>query len=548
MKKLLAFALFAAFSVGLTAPAWADIPPGPPPVPAPAPAPNVAPDAAPDAAPDTAPALQPSKDAALKGCEDIKAPIQVPTNDDSLEGKLNDAVAGGNLFFAWLLVLLGGFLTALSPCVYPLIPITLSIFGARQSKSHMQGFLLSATYVSGMILLYTTLGVSFAALGFLAGSALQSPYITIGVALFCLVMAASMFGAFEFALPNSLQTRLSQVGGRGFKGSFLMGLVAGIIAAPCTGPVLSFILTLIARDKDIVKGAVLMFGYALGMGLPFLVLGTFSSAISRIPKSGQWMEIVKGVFGLAMIGAALYYLSISVSFLQDAAHSLAQRGTTLAVIGFAAIIIGAISGALHLSFKDGTMRDKIRKGAGIATSVWGIFAVIAWLQSGPTEANNHNNNQNTQNNNQQLANNTQNNTTNPKSDKTEKTDKAEIVWIHLGKEAGALAKFQQTLKQAKVDCKPVMIDFFADWCIACKELDKYTYSDPKVIEESKRFVNIKIDATEDTNDLAEIQKQFGVVGLPTVGFISGKGDILVNPRLTGFVDAAKYLPIIQSVR
>jgi thioredoxin:protein disulfide reductase len=437
--------------------------------------------------------------------------------DTSLSGQLRAALSAGNLAVALVLVLLGGLLTALSPCVYPLIPITLSILGARQAATPFRGFLLAATYVGGMVVLYTSLGVGFAWAGFLAGSALQSAWVTIGVALFCAVMAASMFGAFELVLPSGLQTRLSQAGGGGFKGAFVMGLVAGIIAAPCTGPVLSFILTLIARERDLAKGALLMFVFALGMGLPFLVLGTFSQAIARMPKSGRWMESVKSVFGLLMLGAGLYYLQLGIPAVAAVMAPLGQNG---ALLGPVLLIVGVAVGALHLSFKHSALVDKVRKGTGVAIATAGILAFLAWTNAGPA----------------------------PSSGTA-----AEVAWVKIGAGDGAAVAFDEALARAKQQCRPVLIDFGADWCIACKELDKFTFSDDAVREESRRFVNIKVDATSDTADLTSIQERFGVVGLPTVAFISKQGTYLgpegkpVFEPVTGFVKAPAFLEIMKRV-
>ena len=436
--------------------------------------------------------------------------------DDSLPARLKAALGAGNLLVAISLVTVGGLLTALSPCVYPLIPITLSILGARQAGSASKGFLLAATYVAGMVVLYTTLGISFAWAGMLAGSALQSPVLTIGVALFCIVMAASMFGAFELVLPSSLQTRLSRTGGGGFKGAFVMGLVAGVIAAPCTGPVLSFVLTIIARDRDVVKGGTLMFFYALGMGLPFLVLGTFSQAIARMPKSGKWMETVKSVFGLLMLGAGLYYLQIGIPAFADFFTPLGARGL---VVGPLLIIVGIAIGALHLSFKYTGVGEKIRKGIGVAVATLGVVAFLAWTNASP-----------------------------------EPVDGAEIAWVKVGNGADALSAFDNALLTAKTAGKPVMIDFGADWCIACKELEKFTFVDPAVRHEAERFVTIKVDATDETEGVKAIQTRFGVVGLPTIAFVGGDGAYLdannapKHVPITGFLKAPEFLPFMQRVQ
>jgi thiol:disulfide interchange protein DsbD len=362
-----------------------------------------------------------------------------------------------------------------------------------------------------MVILYSALGVGFAAFGFLAGSALQSPVVTVGVALFCIVMAASMFGAFELALPSGLQTRLSQAGGGGFKGAFIMGLVAGIIAAPCTGPVLSFILTLIARDGHVAKGALLMVMYALGMGLPFLVLGTFSQAVARMPKSGKWMEIVKSVFGLLMIGAGLYYLRIAVAPLAD----LVARLGVVSWLGPVLLLVGVALGALHLSFKMSTPPEKARKGVGVAFAVVGILAFIGWATGG---------------------------------DASSSSTSAPIAWTTVKNEADAVARVDGVLASAKKACKPAMIDFGAEWCVACKELEHKTYTDDAVKAEARRFTSIKVDATDATPALDALQKRYAVVGLPTIVFVDGRGNVMQDPLVTGFVEPDAYVKIMKRVR
>src|ERR1041385_3060806 len=172
------------------------------------------------------------------------------------------AALGHGLIFAYAAVFLGGLLTAATPCVFPLIPITVSIFGARQARSKRQAAVLSATYVLGIALTYTLLGVVAGATGTAFGPIMANPWVIGGVALVFVALAASMFGAYDIALPSSLQTRLSQVGGKGAAGAFAMGLVAGIIAAPCTGPVLGAVLAYIATTQKLGFGGSLMFTYA----------------------------------------------------------------------------------------------------------------------------------------------------------------------------------------------------------------------------------------------------------------------------------------------
>jgi thiol:disulfide interchange protein DsbD len=249
------------------------------------------------------------------------------------------------------------------------------------------------------------------------------------------------------------------------------------------------------------------------MGLPFLVLGTFSQAISRMPRSGRWMEIVKSVFGLLMIGAGLYYLQIGIPAVAAAFAPLAEKG---AVLGPVMLAVGLLLGALHLSFKEGTTSQILRKSLGVGAATLGLVAFLGWLQTdAPPEV--HEGGQ-------------------------------PIAWHVVKEPKGALQLFEAKIAEAKAQCRPVMIDFFADWCIACKELDKYTYSDADVRTEATRYATIKIDATTTNDELEAIQARYGVKGLPTVVFISRTGEVLEDPRVTGFLPAPEYLTTMKRVQ
>jgi thiol:disulfide interchange protein DsbD len=295
-----------------------------------------------------------------------------------------------------------------------------------------------------------------------------------------------------------------------------MGLVAGIIAAPCTGPVLSFILTIIARDGDVAKGAVLMFTYALGMGLPFLVLGTFSQAIARMPKSGKWMEVVKSIFGLLMLGAGVYYLMTGFAPVGEALSPLGTRWW----VGPLLLAVGVALGGLHLAFKMSTGAEKGRKAVGLVFATTGLVAFLAWSNSGPSV----------------------------EATAANATGAPAIEWVVVKDQPDAVARFDEAIGIAKKACKPVMIDFFAEWCIACKELDHKTYIDERVRKEAGRFTAVKVDATDESPALEQLQQRFGVLGLPTIVFIDGAGRVLNEPRVTGFVDAKGYLELMKNVR
>ena len=248
----------------------------------------------------------------------------------------------------WVWMYLGsfgyGFLTSLTPCVYPMIPITLGIFGARgKDVSRGRALALATAYVVGMGLTYATLGVIVAKIGGQFGTILANPFVVIPIVLLFVALALSMFGAFELNLPAALQTRLNQVGGRGFRGAFAMGTVGGLIAAPCTGPFLFSLLAFAAKSGNELGGGSLLFVYAIGMGVLFWVLAAFAMSL---PRSGRWMEWVKSAGGILLLLGGIYFLKPLLPFIR---HLAVPEGWFLAV-SIAVIAAGLLLGAIHLSF------------------------------------------------------------------------------------------------------------------------------------------------------------------------------------------------------
>ena len=254
-----------------------------------------------------------------------------------------ECVRAEGWLWAYLVAFGVGFQTSLTPCVYPMIPITLGIFGARGNVKRSRAVALAAAYVGGMGIMYAALGVVFSLIGHQFGTQLSSPYFVIPLVIFFAALAASMFGAFELNLPASLQARLNAVGGQGFKGAFAMGAVGGLIAAPCTGPFLLGLLAYVATSHDVVRGGSMLFVYALGMGVLFFVLAAFAVSL---PKSGRWMEWVKSAAGIFMLLAALYYLQPLIPGMRSLQHP--QMTYLLGALVIAAI--GFAFGAIHLSF------------------------------------------------------------------------------------------------------------------------------------------------------------------------------------------------------
>jgi thiol:disulfide interchange protein DsbD len=386
--------------------------------------------------------------------------------------------AGRGTASAFLFALTAGLLTALTPCVYPMIPITISIFGGK-GTTRGRSFALATLYVAGIAVMFGTLGTVFALLGRAFGTFLANPFVIVPMALLFVALAVSMFGAFEIALPMGLQQRLSQVGGRGFGGAFLMGLVGGLIAAPCTGPPLAGILAYVATTRDVVQGFFLLATYAAGIGVPFWLIAGFSM---QLPKSGRWMEAVKSVFGVILLVAALYYL-------KNAFPALAQlTGRTNAFL-FGALAVAAVGvalGAVHLSFHAGRA-VQLRKGLGVALAVGGLFAVTNFIL----------------------------------------TPRIELTWIKS--EAAAVAA-------AKAAGKPLMIDFMADYCLPCKELEAFVFTHPSVASELQKFTLLKVDISNKDEDeaLEKLMEKYGVMTLPAVRLVtpSGKRAANVNQLIT----------------
>jgi len=472
-------------------------PPPAPVVPPPAPAGGPAP-ANPATPPPQPPQRATSAPAALPPLPAPPAGPLAPSGND-LGSQLK-----GNLLWAFLVVFAFGIGTSFTPCVFPLIPITVSLFGAKGAETKLRGFLLSLAYVQGIALMYSCLGLAVALSGAIFGQFMSNPWVVGGIVGVFVLLGLFMAGVFNFNLPSGIQTKASTIGGKGFAGAFSMGLVAGVIAAPCAGPILASILAWVATTRDAVLGFFLLYTYAIGFGLLFIVLGTFSTLIRKLPKSGNWMEVVKGVFGATMFGVALFYLkdlwpALRLDCLSRDALLLA--GPLLVVIGF------QLRG-LHHDLHSATLKQKLHKALALLLLTVGGFALVIGLIR-PAEP----------------AGRADGPRTGP-------------AWEH------DLAK---GLEQARQSGKPALVDFYADWCAACKELDLYTYSDPAVLKEMERFVVIKVDMTRPQPRDRQLKADYALVGLPVVAFHGRDGALLDQPRVTGFVPAEKFLEVLRQV-
>jgi thiol:disulfide interchange protein DsbD len=371
-----------------------------------------------------------------------------------------------------------------------MIPITIGIIGARSAGKKSKGFTLSLLYVLGISFTYSALGTTAAMTGSLFGNALQNVWVVGFVAVVFIIMGMSMFGAFELQVPSRFAGRMNSVQGNGYPGAFLLGLIAGIVASPCIGPVLVAMLTYVGTQGSVALGFLLFFTFSLGLGVLFVVLGTFTGLIASVPRSGNWMIGVKVVFGLIFIGVALYFL-----------HPLLPHGRSMWIVGGALLLLGVVLRGWRAIHEIDPARKRWGTALGRAALVVGAYAVAVPLFA---------------------------------SGDLQKTPGP--AWL-LTEEHG--------MRVSQAEGKPVLIDFSAEWCVACKELEHLTFSDARVITLSQRFVPVRVDATKQTADIQRLMKKYGIVGLPWVAFVTPDGTILQDLTVTGFIDAEAMLQRMQ---
>jgi thioredoxin:protein disulfide reductase len=379
-----------------------------------------------------------------------------------------------------------GIMASLTPCVYPMIPIVVGVFGARdEAVTRRRAFALASAYVLGMGLIYAALGLLFALLGKAGdqGQLLANPAVVLPIVLLYAVLAASMFGAFELNLPSGLQQRLARVGGRGYGGAFTMGMVGGFTAAPCTGPFLAGLLGWVAMSGRPVVGGTMLFTFALGMGVLFWVIAATSVSL---PKSGRWMEWVKSAGGIALLAVGIYFLRPLIPALE----SLSNPSIFFLVGAALVAVIGLAIGAVHLSFH-GRPAEKVRKAVGVLLTVVGVTGAINWALT---------------------------------ADRT-------LPWHH--DEAAAFA-------QARAEGKGVLLDFSATWCVPCKELEVQTFAAPEVYPEIiASYVPLKFDVTEDNAQNEARKEKYGQSTMPEVILLDASGKVLV--RVHGLIGPDAFL-------
>jgi thioredoxin:protein disulfide reductase len=408
---------------------------------------------------------------------------QRPEGQNPDEEKVSKFIEEKGMFLGILVIFVWGLALNLTPCIYPLIPITISYFGSQASGNRFQSIMMGVFYAIGMGVTYSLLGLFAALTGSILGTALQSPIVIVIIALIFIALSTSMFGLWEIRVPQKLAVEGNK-NRKGLVGSLLMGLLVGFIAAPCIGPIVLSLLVYVGKLGSPLMGFFLFFVLSLGLGVPYIFLAAFSSSISKLPRSGEWMISVKIIFGLVLVIMALNTLA---PLIPDNIYNVV----------FPLSII--LSGVYLIIFDNKGLNAKGYTKVKYAIAIAGI-AFGVWLLKPETKT-------------------------------------VEVEWKKL-------TSVEQIENSIKADKKPIMIDFYADWCAQCKELDKYTYVDGKVVDLSKSMNNIKIDLTKENSD---ISSKYGIKGLPVVIFMKANGEEIKELRVTGFLKPEEFSERIQKL-
>lgn len=413
-----------------------------------------------------------------------------------------DQLASGLADNWWtpLLFLALGVGLAFTPCVLPMYPILTSIVLGSGKLSQRRALGLSLVYVQGMALTYTLLGLVVASAGLQFQAAMQHPYVLIGLSILFVTLALSMFGVYTLQLPSGVQTWLNNLSNKQQGGSsagvFAMGAISGLVCSPCTTAPLSGALLYVAQSGDLLTGGVALYALAMGMGIPLILVAVFGNKL--LPKAGGWMDRVKTLFGFVLLAAPIFLLE----------RILPEMWSTAL---WSALGIATFGWLYHV-------KNSLEFG-GWKQSAVGIIAVLGLFASAQPALNYW------------------------FADSTQQAQTSEVSFIKIRN----VEELQQQLVLAKQAQKPVMLDFYADWCVACKEFEKYTFHDPAVAAQLKQFVLLQADVTRNQAQDIELLQAQQVLGLPTIDFWDAQGNPVSNARLTGFMQAAPFLEHIQRI-
>jgi thiol:disulfide interchange protein DsbD len=411
-----------------------------------------------------------------------------------------------SLFITLLLFLGLGIGLAFTPCVFPMYPILSGIvIGQGKTISTSRAFILSLVYVQGMAITYSLLGLIVASAGVQFQAGLQHPAILIALIVIFVLLAVVMFGAYELQLPSSWQEKLNAMSNKQTSGSYMgvlaMGAISGLVASPCTTAPLTGILLFIAQSGDLVLGFSALYVLSLGMGIPLILFGITGGKL--LPKAGNWMNVVKVTFGFMMLAVAIMFVERLVSHV--------ATDIAWALLGFATFT--------YFYVMNQNSQTTFYKGLRAFLIFIGLFAAAGYgYQTVST-----------------MDNSTQ-------AGATVKT-LAHPEFIKIS----SIEDFNQALDKANAQGQTVMLDLYADWCVACKEFEKYTFPDSQVVMALSGSVLMQIDLTDNTDANIAFQQQFSVLGLPTILFFDTQGQEISSARVSGFMRAAPFAQHVNSI-
>ena len=388
--------------------------------------------------------------------------LESEQKDSVSKGPIPGRMAGAGFWLTLFGIFIGGLALNLTPCIYPLIPITVSYFGGRSGEIQGRTVIHGILYIAGLAFTNSLLGVGASLSGGMLGSALQNPIVLIVVAGILVALGLSFFGIWEIRVPSGL-TRIASKNFGGYFGTFFMGLTLGIVAAPCLGPFILGLLTYVGQQGDPFLGFLYFFVLSIGLGLPLAILAMFSGSLEKLPVSGAWMVWIRKVLGWVLVGMAAYMLQPLMP------------GPYLKSVLFAAILVAA---GLHLGWMekgrgDSRVFEYIKKGLGVILICAAISIYTGGRQGGEG-----------------------------------------VQWTPYS---------ESLLAEAAKENRPVILGFYADWCGPCKAMERKVFTDPEIVNLSRHFVTLRIDLTKQHPDQKKILRRYLILGVPTIIFINGLG-------------------------
>jgi thiol:disulfide interchange protein DsbD len=426
------------------------------------------------------------------------APFNVEMSSETVD--FSAALANRGIYQVLLLAFLGGLLVSLTPCVYPMIPITLSIIGSRnENVSFSKGLALSTTYVAGLSLTYALLGLAAATFGAQIRGFIQGGLFQGLISIIFFLLALSMFDLILIQAPAG---RLGNIKKTGPAGIFGMGMVSGLMASPCVAAPLAGILAFIAATGSQVLGFFMLLLFAWGMSVPLLLIGAFSGSMNALPRAGEWMNRVKEFYGFLLLAAAIYFAKPLIGI----------AWAELAIAGLLATFAAFLGLFTNIPENTGMQPRVLKSFAVVAVAVACAFAISAASQWGCLCL--------------------------PKSTAEKQADQADMFWQH---------DLEQALAEAAQTGKTVFVDFRADWCSVCKDLELNVFPHASVRPLLKRLIIVKIDATSPNESVNAILQKYQVIGLPTLLLIGPDGKEMQNLRTVGYISPDQLEKKLRSV-